>query len=71
MSNDASDYCLDMVNFCTYIGLILSIIGLNYETDKYLQNVTEQRNLMMTAPECRDVREFHLQVVIPIETGLE
>lgn len=55
VSNNATDFELDMVNFIKCIGL--SIVGLNSKIDK-LQSLTQRIYLMMTALECRDVREF-------------
>lgn len=71
MANNATDFDLDMINFSKCSGLIVSIVGLNYEIDKWLQNLTTQRNLMVTALECRDVRECYPEQAILIETVIE
>lgn len=71
MPNDATDFYLGVVNFGKYIGLIISIVGLDYEIDNWLYNLTEGRNLMVTALACRDVRELYLEEGILTGTFFE
>lgn len=72
MSNDATETNLDVVNFSKYTGLIISILELSdYEIDKWFQNFTEQSHLLVTALECRDVREFYQGEAILRETLTE
>ena len=54
MSKDATDTNSDIANFSKYIGLIVSILERNdCEINKWLQNLTEQSYLMVTALELR------------------
>lgn len=71
MPNDASEFDLDEVNFSKYISPIISIVGPNYKIGKWLYNLTEQRNLMMTAVGCREIREIYLEEAMVTETFLE
>ena len=67
MPNDATNFDLDMVHFSKYIRPIISNVGLNCKIDKWLYNLTEEMNLMVTAVVCRDAREFYLEEAAIIE----
>lgn len=58
MSNYAIVINLDMINFSKCIGLIISIVTIITGLTNDYQNLSEQRNLTVTALEMRDIREF-------------
>lgn len=71
MPNDDTEFDLDVVNFSKYVRPIISIVGPNYEIGKWLYNLTEQRNLIVIAVLCREIREFYLEEAMVTETFFE